>query len=83
MNKVLTDTLKAIKIDTLSGGFVFQSSHGTPYRTLRISIERVVRRAGIKDFAFQDWRCAFASRLVMRQGDLVFGFLCEPSAFVV
>jgi integrase len=70
MNKALTETLKAIRIDVSSVDFVFQSSHGTPYRSFRTSFERAVRRAGIKDFTFHDLRHTFASRLVMRGVDL-------------
>jgi integrase len=70
MNKVLTETLKAIRINNSSTDVVFQSRHGTPYRSFRTSFERAVRRAGIKDFTFHDLRHTFASRLVMRGADL-------------
>ena len=70
MNKALTDTLKALKIDTSSVGSRFQSRHGTLYRSFRTSFERAVRRAGIQDFTFHDLRHTFASRLVMKSADL-------------
>jgi integrase len=70
MNNVLTATLKVIRMDTSSTGFVFQSRHGTPYRSFRTSFERAVRRAGISDFTFHDLRFTFASRLVMKGADL-------------
>lgn len=70
MNKALTGTLKAFRINTSSADFVFLSSHGTPYRSFRSSFERAVRAAGIKDFTFHDLRHTFASRLVMAGADL-------------
>jgi integrase len=70
MNKVLTETLKAIRISGPSEGVVFCSRKGTPYRSFRTTFERAVRKAGITDFTFHDLRHTFASRLVMAGVDL-------------
>jgi integrase len=70
MNNVLTETLKAIRIDGLSDGVIFRSQKGTPYRSFRTSFERAVKKAGITDFTFHDLRHTFASRLVMAGVDL-------------
>jgi integrase len=70
MNKILTETLKAIRIDGLFGGVIFRSQKGTPYRSFRTSFERAVKKAGITDFTFHDLRHTFASRLVMAGVDL-------------
>jgi integrase len=70
MNNILTKTLKAIRIDGLSGGVIFRSQKGTPYRSFRTSFERAVKKADIADFTFHDLRHTFASRLVMAGVDL-------------
>ena len=70
MNNILTETLKAIRIDGLSDGVIFRSQKGTPYRSFRTSFERAVKKAGITDFTFHDLRHTFASRLVMAGVDL-------------
>jgi integrase len=70
MNNILTETLKAIRMDGLSDGVIFRSQKGTPYRSFRTSFERAVKKADIADFTFHDLRHTFASRLVMAGVDL-------------
>ncbi len=70
MNKVLTETLKAIKIGSSMSEVVFLSSRGTPYCSFRSAFERAVRKANIEDVTFHTLRHTFASRLVMAGADL-------------
>ena len=70
MNKVLTETLRAVRMTALARDHVFCNRHGVPYRSFRTSFERAVRKAGLTDFTFHDLRHTFASRLVMRGVDL-------------
>ncbi|HEX9867760.1 MAG TPA: site-specific integrase, partial [Candidatus Tectomicrobia bacterium] len=70
MNRVLTATLKAVKLKGAEGERVFCNRQGTPYRSFRTAFERAVRKAGIQDFTFHDLRHTFASRLVMAGVDL-------------
>src|SRR5262245_39338053 len=70
MNKVLTETLKAVRMTALVTAHVFCNLHGRPYRSFRSAFERAVRKAGVVDFTFHDLRHTFASRLVMCGVDL-------------
>jgi integrase len=70
MNKVLTETLQVIRINTPGTAQVFCNRKGMPYRSFRTVFERAVRRADIQDFTFHDLRHTFASRLVMAGVDL-------------
>jgi integrase len=70
MNKVLTETLKAVRMTALATERVFCNQDGVPYRSLRRASERAVRKAGLTDFTFHGLRHTFASRLVMRGVDL-------------
>jgi len=70
MNKVLTETLKAVRMTALATVHVFCNLHGRPYRSFRSAFERAVRKAGIVDFTFHDLRHTFASRLIMCGVDL-------------
>jgi site-specific recombinase XerD len=70
MNQVLTNTLKAVKLQKAEAEGVFCSRQGTPYQSFRTTFERAVRQAGIQDFTFHDLRHTFASRLVMAGVDL-------------
>ena len=71
MNKVLTETLRVIRIgDSLPEDIVFQSVHGTSYHSFRTSLERAVRRTGIEGLTVHDLRHTFVSRLVMARVDL-------------
>jgi integrase len=62
MNKVLTETLKAIRIGASMSEVVFLSSRGTPYRSFRSAFERSVRRAKLEDVTFHSLRHTFPSR---------------------
>ena len=70
MNKVLTATLRAIKMGSSMSEAVFLSSRGTPYRSFRSAFERAVRKAKIEDVTIHSMRHTFASRLVMAGVDL-------------
>lgn len=70
MNKALTETLQAIRIDDSMSEIVFRSTRGTPYRSFRSAFERSVRKASIEDVTFHSLRHTFASRLVMAGIDL-------------
>ncbi len=70
MNKVLTETLRAVRMTALATAHVFCTLHGGPYRSFRSAFERAVRKAGLVAFTFHDLRHTFASRLVMRGVDL-------------
>jgi len=65
MNAVLTETLKAIRINATDDGAVFRSRHGTSYKSFRSAFEKAVHKAELVDFTFHDLRHTFASRLVM------------------
>ena len=65
MNDVLTTTLEEVRITSMVRGSIFCRRKGAPYRSLRTTFERAVRRAVILDFTFHDLRHTFASRLVM------------------
>ena len=70
MNKVLTETLRAVRMTALATAHVFCTLHGGLYRSFHAVFERVVRKAGLVDFTFHDLRHTFASRLAMRGRDL-------------
>jgi len=70
MNKVLTETLQAVRMTGLATEWVFCNQHGVPYRSFRSAFERAVRKAGLVDVTFHDLRHTFASRLVMSGVDL-------------
>jgi integrase len=70
MNKVLTETLQAIRIGNSLSDVVFRSTRGTPYRSFRSAFERAVRKADIEGVTFHSLRHTFASRLVMAGVDL-------------
>ena len=55
MNKILTETRRAIRISELSEGVVLQGQEGTSYCAFHTSRERAVQKAGIVDFMFHDW----------------------------
>ena len=65
MNNILTETLKAIRMDGLCDGVIFRSQKGMPYRSFRTVFERAVTKAEIANFTFHDLQHTFASRLVM------------------
>jgi integrase len=56
MNKVLTETLKAVRMTALATERVFCNQDGVPYRSLRRASERAVRKAGLTDFTFHGLR---------------------------
>lgn len=70
MTMILTDTLKASRINAAPTAAVFCTSAGKPYRDISTAFATAVRRAGITDFTFHDLRHTFASRLVMAGVDL-------------
>jgi len=70
MTAVLTDTLKAIRINAAPTAPVFRTREGRPYRHISTAFGTAMRRAGITDFTFHDLRHTFASRLVMGGVDL-------------
>jgi len=70
MNTVLTTTLKAVRMNTVSVGSVFCHRQGTLYRSFRTALERAVRKAGVGDFTLHDLRHTLASRLVIVGGHL-------------
>ena len=49
---------------------MFCHRDGAPYRSFCSAFERAVRKAGIADFTFHDFRHTLASRLVMAGVDL-------------
>ena len=70
MTVVLTDTLKASRINAAPTAPVFLTREGQPYRDISTAFGTAVRRAVITDFTFHDLRHTFASRLVMGGVDL-------------
>jgi integrase len=70
MTAVLTDTLKAIRINAAPTAPVFRTREGQPYRHISTAFGTAMRRAGVMDFTFHDLRHTFASRLVMEGVDL-------------
>jgi site-specific recombinase XerD len=70
MNKVLTETLRAVRMTGLATERVFCNQHGVPYRSFRTAFKRAVRKAGLVDVTFHDLRHTFASRLVTSGVDL-------------
>lgn len=70
MNKVLTEPLQVIRINTPGTAQVFCNLKGRPYRSFRTVFERAVRKADIQDFTFHDLRHTFASRWVKAGVDL-------------
>ena len=65
MTVVLTETLKASRINAAPTAPVFLTRKGQPYRDISTAFGTAVRRAVITDFTFHDLRHTFASRLVM------------------
>lgn len=70
MTVVLTDTLKASRINAAPAAPVFLTREGQPYRDISTAFATAVRRVGSTDFTFHDLRHTFASRLVMAGVDL-------------
>src|SRR5712691_3805127 len=70
MTAVLTETLKASRINAAPAAPVFLTREGQPYRDISTAFDTAVRRAGIMDFTFHDLRHTFASRLVVGGVDL-------------
>jgi integrase len=65
MTVVLTETLKASRINAAPTAPVFLTPKGQPYRDISRAFGTAVRRAVITDFTFHDLRHTFASHLVM------------------
>ena len=70
MNKLLTETLKAIRMSASSAQHVFCNYDGVPYRSFRSAFDRAVQKAGLTNLTFHDLRHVFASRLIMHGVDL-------------
>jgi integrase len=70
MTVVLTETLKASRINAAPTAPVFLTPKGQPYRDISRAFGTAVRRAVITDFTFHDLRHTFASHLVMGGVDL-------------
>jgi integrase len=70
MTVVLTETLKASRINAAPTAPVFLTRKGQPYRDISRAFGTAVRRAVITDFTFHDLRHTFASHLVMGGVDL-------------
>jgi len=70
MTTVLTQTLKAIRINTDSQAPVFLNSQGKPYRNISTAFKTAVRHAGLKGVSVHTTRHTFASRLIKRGVDL-------------
>jgi len=70
MNAVLTETLKAIRMNTTDARAVFCNRNGAPYTLFRSAFEKAADKATLASFTFHDLRHAFASRLVRASVDL-------------
>lgn len=70
MNKILTETLKAIRMSASTIQRVFCTRDGVPYRSFCSAFERAVHKARLTDLTFHDLRRVFASRLIMNGVDL-------------
>ena len=69
MSQTLRQTLSNLPRH-LSSPYVFWHDNGKPYDDIKHSFNKVLKRAGIKDFCFHDLRHTFASWLVMQGIDL-------------
>ena len=65
MAQLLTDMLKASRINAVATASMFRISEGPPYRDISMAFGTAVRRAGSLDFTFHNLRHTFVSRLVM------------------
>jgi site-specific recombinase XerC len=65
MNKVLTETLRAVRMTALAMAHVVCTLHGEPYCSFRTAFERMVRKGGRVNFIWPDLRHTFASRAVI------------------
>jgi integrase len=70
MTAVLTDTLKASRINAVPTAPAFRTSEDQPYRDISMAFGTAVRRTGSLDGTFHNLRHTFASRLVMGGVDL-------------
>ncbi|RLB83091.1 MAG: hypothetical protein DRH17_03290 [Deltaproteobacteria bacterium] len=84
LSKTKTDEARQIPIDQdlgelfkrirqrnhLKSEYVFCDKEGKPFRSIRTSFTRVLRKAYIEDFKFHDLRHTFASHFIMRGGKL-------------
>jgi integrase len=66
MNKILTETLKAVRMTALATEQVLCNQDGVPYRFFRTARSEAVRKAGLTDFTFHELHHTYASWLVMR-----------------
>ena len=65
MVQLLTDMLKASRINAVSTAPTLCISEGQPYRDILMAYGTAVRRADGLDFTFHNLRHTFVSRLVM------------------
>lgn len=70
MNKILTQTLKEVIKKNPASEYVFCDKDGKPFGNVRRSFENAVRKAGLDGLRFHDLRHTFATRLVMKGGDI-------------
>jgi len=62
MNTVLTATLKAVRMNTVSASWGFCNRQGTSYPSFQAACVWAVRKAGLEDFTLHDLRHTFAGR---------------------
>jgi len=69
MNNVTFKTLLKVRKNPKSP-YVFCKKDGSPYKDIRESFKKALKKAGIQNFRFHDLRHTFASHLVMAGVDL-------------
>ena len=63
INETLYNTLTTL--EWKREGYVFEKEPGVPYKEMKESFKKAVKKAGIEDFRFHDLRHTFASHLAM------------------
>lgn len=69
MNETLTETLRNVT-KNINSPYVFLKNNGHPYKEFKESFTAVLKRAGIENLTFHDFRHDFASHLVMAGVDI-------------
>jgi integrase len=72
LDSVIREVLETLRAETPKAKYVFEVEPGKKYKpkSVAMSVQRIVKRAGLEDVTFHTFRHTFASHLVMAGVDL-------------